>query len=169
KGRSDGLMVLSAAGRIGVRGDVQPLCGVRRAIQETPMRGFPHAFSACLVPALLMAALPSLAASPVLVNPSFETPYLPVTSYTSNVSGNLAHGWADLSYGTVSAAYAEQTANPHGGTACQQVTLSEVGANSGFQMGQQITLPGGTLNTPGLWFRGTPGTRLDLVLIQPVS
>jgi hypothetical protein len=109
------------------------------------------------------------ASGPVLANPGFEPPYAAVGSGVAGVTGNIANGWYDLSYGTLSAAYSAQTWWPHGGKTCQQVTLESVSANSEFQMGQWVTLPAGSLSTPGMWLRGTPGMRLDMEVIEPVA
>ena len=118
---------------------------------------------------VLAAAAGSAGRAQALANPGFEPPYAAVSSGAAAVSGEVAHGWEDLSYGPVTATYAEETTGAHGGKACQRVTVGAVGSGGGYQFGQQVVVPAGDMATPGLWFKGTAGARLDLLLIQPVS
>src|SRR6266567_8043471 len=87
--------------------------------------------------------------SSTVENPGFEGPYQQRPGMRTGISGRIAAGWRDYSYGNVAAHYDQQTSSPHGGSSCQQVTVGSVGANSGLQIGQVTNVSGGRVYMPG--------------------
>ncbi len=107
------------------------------------------------------------AATVALTNPGFEAPYAAVDSSSSTITGQIAAGWSDNSaWADVTASYAQDTSDPRSGSSDQKVTVTAVQSGS-FQMLQSFDATAGMLYRPGMWFRGTPGTVVDLVLQGP--
>ena len=102
-------------------------------------------------------------------NPGFEGQYQQVSGIRTGITGRVAVGWRDYSYGNVNAHYDEQTSNPHGGKTCQQVTVDTVGTNSCIQIGQLANVVGGRVYFTGIWLRGTPGMHVTILLRQAAS
>ena len=129
-----------------------------------------YAFGSIISATSSSAMFPPVVSNPAsssiaqLADSGFEGPYNPITK--AGLSGSIAQNWSDSSWGTVTADYEEQTTNPHSGQACQQVTVTSVGANSGFAIGQWVKASAGYLYTPGIWLQGTPGALVTLQLLQ---
>jgi hypothetical protein len=115
--------------------------------------------------AVLLAAAPALAAETPLpvANPGFEGTYTPLPT-GGPVTGATAPGWDHNSgYGDTTTVYTRDTTNPHGGSACQLITVKAV-RDGNLQLLQGLTVKAGTIVTIGAWLRGAPGAVAHLVV-----
>ena len=128
------------------------------------------AYCVALVFAVLGATGAAHADTPVeLVNSGMEKPYDTVDLNNGAISGSIAKGWSDNSdWANPTAQYSPDTANPHGGAACQKVVVTSVGTGR-VQFVQQFQLQAGNIYTASAWLRGTPGLEASLVIQQANS
>ena len=113
----------------------------------------------CLMLLAVLGASPALAAETPLpvTNPGFEGPYNTLPS-GGPVTGETAPGWDHNSgYGDTTTVYARETSNPHGGNACQLITVKAV-RDGNLQLLQGLAVKAGTIVTIGAWLRGRAGT-----------
>ncbi len=98
-----------------------------------------------------------------LVNAGFEGAYTSVTG-AGMVTGETAAGWThNGGYGDTTTVYARDTNAPHGGGACQAITVTAVRGGN-LQLLQDVALKGGSIYTVGAWFRGDPGSFADITV-----
>ena len=101
-----------------------------------------------------------------LLNSGFEPPY--VSAGVNNpISGSTAVDWYDNSSWGVpnpTVTYAPDTANPHGGTASQKVSVQTVPPGDAVQLAQSVTVIPGAVYTLSAWLRGDPGMIVNLIL-----
>ena len=123
----------------------------------------PIRYSFFVVLTLLAAGAAGLAATPVpVVNPSFESPYNPVSENNGQILGSVANGWIEgSSWADVNVVYSQETTNSHSGKSCQKIEVKAVTSGQ-VQLYQQFKLQAGTAYTASGWFRGEPGTRAIL-------
>jgi hypothetical protein len=102
---------------------------------------------------LLLALTAALDAAPnLLPNADFEREFTPATG--------LAVGWEDNSrtWADVDVEYARETANPHGGAACQRITCTRLGSGAiQFVPATGVPLRRGAIYRVRAWLRGDVG------------
>jgi uncharacterized protein (TIGR03437 family) len=99
----------------------------------------------------------------ILSNPGFEPPFVSV-GQNNPISGNVAIGWTDnSSWADVTAAYSEDTDNPHGGTAAQMVDVQAV-VSGAVQLVEPVTVIPGATYTFSVWLRGQPDMSVNVIL-----
>jgi hypothetical protein len=115
----------------------------------------------------LSAAL-AAASAYALDNPAFEGTYTSVAASRTTITGVVAPGWTDnSSWAEVTLRYAKQTTGTRKpGSACQQITLSNIKGNGEWQFLQEFQGKAGYRYQPGLWLKGTKGARVWLGLRQ---
>lgn len=79
-------------------------------------------------------------ASIVLCATSFAANLLQNADFEGSFSSGIATSWQNNSTGTVTVAFAQESAEPHKGAASQKITTSGVGANSAMQFKQNVAL-----------------------------
>ena len=135
-----------------------------------------HFFQSILPPRAVLAALlahgvfllqPSSAATNVpLTNPGLEGTYLPVNAGSSSITGMIASGWSDNSaWANAVVNYSQVTTNCHGGSSCQQITVTSPGTGR-MQFVQSYPQQAGNIYTDSAWVRGTDGAQVSLVIQQ---
>jgi len=98
-----------------------------------------------------------------LLNGGLEPPYYSVGVH-NQISGDVATGWVDNSYGDVTVAYSQDTNNPHTGASSQKMSVSAVASSGAVRLIQELGVtPGGTY-TLKAWLRGDPATKMNLFL-----
>jgi hypothetical protein len=109
-------------------------------------------------------------ATPVaLTNPSMEPPYYAVNLDGGAISGYVANGWSDnSSWDGATVQYSEETNDPHSGSACQKMVVTDAGTNRA-QFVQAFPLQAGNIYTASVWLRGDPGLQVSLVVQQADS
>ncbi|HTQ54602.1 MAG TPA: carbohydrate binding domain-containing protein [Bryobacteraceae bacterium] len=96
-------------------------------------------------------------------NAGFEPPFISA-GQNNPISGDVAYGWNDnSSWADVTVAYAEDTANPHGGAAAQMVSVQAVRSGA-VQLVQPVTVIPGAVYTFSVWLRGDPGLTVNVIL-----
>ena len=101
-----------------------------------------------------------------LVNPGFEGGYTALPG-SGTVRGETAAGWSHNSgFGDTTTLYSRDTSAPHSGAACQAIEVTAVRGGN-LQLLQDVTLKGGSIYTIGAWFRGDPGSNVDLTVQGP--
>lgn len=113
---------------------------------------------------------PSSAATNVqLTNPGLEGTYLPVNAGSSSITGMIASGWSDNSaWASAVVNYSQVTTNCHGGSSCQQITVTSAGTGR-MQFVQSYPQLAGNVYTGSAWVRGTDGAQVSLVIQQAGS
>jgi uncharacterized protein (TIGR03437 family) len=117
---------------------------------------------------------PSSAATNVqLTNPGLEGTYLPVnTGSTSPITGMIASGWSDNSAWATptlpTIQYSQVATNCHGGSSCQQITVTSAGSGR-MQFVQTYPQQAGNIYTDSAWVRGTDGVQVSLAIQQAGS
>jgi len=113
--------------------------------------------------AILTAPVVARAAAPTnvpLVNPGFESPYIPFSGNNGLIAGNIANGWSDNStWSDSTVQYTQETNNPHTGASCQKMAVASIGSGEA-QFLQSISVVAGSLYTATVWVRGDPGTQV---------
>lgn len=113
----------------------------------------------CTLFTAALFASPAFAAETPLpiANPGFEGTYNPRPA-GGPVTGEIAPGWDHNSgFGDTTTVYARETGNPHGGAACQAITVTAV-RDGNLQLLQGLAVRAGTIVTITAWLRGTAGT-----------
>jgi hypothetical protein len=101
-----------------------------------------------------------------LLNSGFEPPYVSI-GVNNPISGSIAVNWTDNSSWGVpnpTVTYSQDTANPHGGTASQKVSVQTVPAGTDVQLVQTLTVIPGQVYTFTAWLRGDAGMTVNMVL-----
>ena len=129
---------------------------------------FTH-FASLVFPLLLALAPPIRAQEIPLQNADFEgeTVARQVSpNAQGQIEGEVAQGWQDNSdWAPVSARYARDTANAHGGAASQRITATRVEGGA-VQFVQSVKLRKGHIYEAALWLRGRPGQGATLAVRQ---
>ena len=131
------------------------------------MRKF--ALPAFVLPLILAFAASARAQEIPLQNPGFEAEFLAhqaSPTATGQIDGEVATGWQDNSdWAPVSATYARDTGNPHGGAASQRITATRVEGGA-VQFVQGVKLRKGRVYEASVWLRGRPGTNAFVIVRQ---
>lgn len=95
------------------------------------------------------------------VRSDFEAPFVPCAPVTTgskaHISGVVAPPWEDNSdWADVSVVYARETAKPHGGAACQKITVSQIN-NGQAQFNYALLAPMGTSYKAHVYLRADAG------------
>lgn len=101
-----------------------------------------------------------------LLNGGFEPPYVSM-GLSNPISGNTAVNWYDNSSWGVpnpTVTYSEDDNNPHGGEACQKVSVQKMPPGDAVQLAQSITVIPGQTYTLTAWLRGDAGMKVNLIL-----
>jgi len=104
-------------------------------------------------------------------DPGFESDFAAVQPYDTigQISGQIAgHWYDDSSWSTATAVYAPDRSAPHGGSACQKITVSR-NDMSGFQLVNYLRLTPGRKYTGGFWLRADHPVNVQVVLRQAGS
>lgn len=112
-------------------------------------------------------AVAQTAAPLPLNNPGFEGTYVAATE-CANITGDVANGWSDNTCWDTNKPvirYAQDSVNPHGGTASQKITLVS-GSRVQFSYGYTSPFEAGTRYTTSVWMRSAAPMFVTLTLRQ---
>jgi hypothetical protein len=106
-----------------------------------------------------------------LRNGGFEDEYRPPTNYAGKgvLKGYVAYPWMDDSnWSPVTVAYEKETQNPHGGKACQKVTVEKVPTDveARVQFAQELNLEKGKKYRATAWLRADQPLDIDFAIRQ---